>query len=103
MVVQSASSNTTPKTNNLLSQCFDVKAKVVDGQSNPFQEVDDYLNFQLNEIYYIYDSSGDIDVLLFWKNHQHLFPDLSSLAGIYLQYQHPILSVSDFSHHQKML
>ncbi|CAF4515924.1 unnamed protein product [Rotaria sp. Silwood2] len=81
-VVQSSSSNTTPKPNNLLSQCFDAKVKVVDERLNPLQEIDDYLNFEFDESYYISDNSGDIDILLFWKKQQHLFPILSSLAKV---------------------
>jgi hypothetical protein len=82
VVVQSSSSNTTSKPNNLLSQCFDAKVKVVDERLNPLQEIDDYLNFEFDESYYIYDNSGDIDILLFWKKQEHLFPILSSLAKV---------------------
>ncbi len=82
VVVQSPSSNTTAKSNNLLSQCFDAKVKVVDERLSPLQEIDDYLNFEFDESYYIYDNSGDIDILLFWKKQQHLFPILSSLAKV---------------------
>ncbi|CAF4404195.1 unnamed protein product, partial [Rotaria magnacalcarata] len=82
VVVQSSSSNTTSKSNNLLSQYFDSKVKVVDERLNPLQEIDDYLNFEFDESYYIYDNSGDIDILLFWKKQQHLFPIFSSLAKV---------------------
>ncbi|CAF1638254.1 unnamed protein product [Adineta ricciae] len=80
VVLQSSSSNTTPKPKNLLSQCFDTKVKALGERSNPFQEIDDYFNDESDESFYLYDSSDDIDVLLFWKNHQHLFPILSLLA-----------------------
>ena len=82
VVVQSSSSNTTPKPNNLLSQRFDAKVKVVDERLNPLQEIHNYLNFEFDESYYIYDNSGDIDILVFWKKQQHLFPILSSLAKV---------------------
>ena len=75
----SSTSSTKIKTTNLLAQCFDVEVDVVSTRSNPFQEIDDYLTSERNKNYYD-DNSQDMDVLLYWKEHQQSFPILSSIA-----------------------
>jgi hypothetical protein len=57
---------TTSKQKNLLAQCFDSKAPVVCQPTNVYQEINDYLIFDLNLNYHVDEHSEDIDVLSFW-------------------------------------
>jgi hypothetical protein len=73
--------NTTTAKNNLLTQCFDSTINNNVKTSNPHQEIDDYLNCEYNYNYPDNSSEdGDIDILLYWREKQTIFPILASLA-----------------------
>lgn len=68
-------------TRNLLAQCFDAPINAVSKSPNPNQEIKDYLDSEHGgNRGGCHDGDGDIDVLLFWKEKQHLYPVLASLA-----------------------
>jgi len=74
-----------PKTNstkvNLLTQCFDSAIQTNVRTLDPYEEINEYLNYEYNQLNPENEcEDGDIDVLLFWKEKQSMFPVLSTLA-----------------------
>ncbi|CAF1448781.1 unnamed protein product [Rotaria sordida] len=78
----STTNSTTPKRKNLLAQCFDSRINTISSSSNVYQEVDDYLAADFSQSFSDRDDCDDIDVLLFWRQQQHLYPTLSSIAKV---------------------
>lgn len=54
----------------------------MNSSSNPFQEVDDYLTADFSEVLSERLNSDDIDLLSFWRQQQHSYPTLASIAKI---------------------
>ncbi|CAF2216612.1 unnamed protein product, partial [Rotaria magnacalcarata] len=73
--------DTTLKRKNLLSQCFDSEVNVTSQSSDPYQGINDYLAADFSHTGSDNDSSDDIDLLL-WRQQQHSFPILSSMAKV---------------------
>lgn len=76
----SRSTTTTLKRKNILSQCFDSKLQMTCKPPNIYQEIDDYLIDNSSQAYADDENADDIDILSFWKDKQHSFPVLSSIA-----------------------
>lgn len=74
--------STTLKQKNILSLCFDSIVNNIPQVSNPYQEIDDYLTADFNENIVGNNNSDDIDILLFWRQQQSLYPVLSSIAKV---------------------
>jgi len=76
-----ASSNKKSAKVNLLTQCFDNVINTDVKTSDPYHEINEYLNYDWHSFYpaNVCDD-GDIDILAFWKEKQSMFPVLSTLA-----------------------
>ena len=79
---QASTTETTPKRKNLLTQYFDSKHINQPQSSNSYQEIENYLNSDYSDIRHNEDGLDHIDVLSFWQENRHTFPQLAKLAKI---------------------
>ncbi|CAM4949634.1 unnamed protein product [Rotaria socialis] len=79
---QTSTIATAPKRKSLLTQCFDSKLTNRPQSSNSYQEIENYLNVDYSDIPHNDDDLDDIDILSFWQENRHTFPQLAKLAKI---------------------
>jgi hypothetical protein len=71
----------TIKNKNRLTQCFDTISNTNAKAPNPYQEFDNYLNFEFSGNYYDnHNEDGDIGVFSYWREKHNQFPILSIIA-----------------------
>jgi hypothetical protein len=70
------------KRKNLLAQCFDTKVNVPRESSDRYQEMHDYLLYEVTSTDCEDVGHDGIDVLSFWKDKREIFPLLSSIARV---------------------
>ncbi|CAF4413132.1 unnamed protein product, partial [Rotaria socialis] len=79
---QTSTIATTPKRKSLLTQCFDSKLTNQHQSSNSYQEIENYFNADYSNIPHNDDDLDDIDILSFWQENRHTFPQLAKLPKI---------------------
>ncbi|CAF4272953.1 unnamed protein product [Rotaria magnacalcarata] len=79
---QTSTTATTPKRKSLLTQCFDSKLTSRPQSSNSYQEIENYLNADYSDIPHNDNDLDDIDILSFWQENRHTFPQLVKLSKI---------------------
>ncbi|CAF4494417.1 unnamed protein product [Rotaria socialis] len=79
---QTSTIATTPKRKSLLTQCFDSKLTNRPQSSNSYQKIENYLNADYSDIPHNDNDLDDIDILSFWQENRHTFPQLVKLSKI---------------------